>query len=149
MAKEKKPVAMIARARAAWNREDGGIVLQGQYTKSDQNGSHYRVLVDGGNVYGGRAHWVIARASGGNYSLPDAAMSSAVSSVLNVPLGIGDDDVHYCNWNANWKDIARKNGWTLLEWGEQADVVVMYPDKATAEKILEQNEEWDRRHRND
>ena len=141
----KKPIALIARARAAWNKDGGGVLLTGEYTKSDHNGSHFRVLVDGGNVYDGKKHWIIARASGGGYALNDEAMAEAVSLVLGIPRGYKDSEVHYSAWNANWSKIAKENGWTLYSW-ENANTVVMIPNAEVSQKIIEEIRDWDEKH---
>ena len=125
---KKEPMDLVARARAAWNRNGGGIILTGQYTKSNNEGNHYRVLLDGGNTWHGKKLWVMSRASGANYSLKDSAMSTAVSMVLHVPCGIKDDEVHYDTWNSNWVDIAKKNGWTMYQY-EHADTIVLIPNE--------------------
>ena len=142
----KKPVALIARARAAWNRLNGGVLLRGEFGKCDHNGNHFRVLVDGGNFHRGRVQWVIAKASGGGYSLEDEAMATAVASVLGVECGYGDGDVHYNDYaEDNWKKVAKANGWTLLSWKGDY-VIAMWPDEATAKKVLEEYRAWEEKY---
>jgi len=139
------PVWLTARARAAWNKDKGGVLLSGEYTKGDHNGNHYRVLVDGGNRYDGRFHWIIARASGGGYCLKDEAMAAAVSAVLCIPMGDGEDDIRYDNWNSNWSKIAKKNGWTLLDWSASANTIALIPSDDTAAKIRKEIADWEQK----
>ena len=143
--RDRMPIALVARIRAAWNKDGGGVLLTGEYGKCDHNGSHYRVVVDGGNEYHGRKQWVISRCNGGGYALNDEAMASAVAQVLDVPLGFKEDEVHNNSWGANWKEIARKHGWTLYEW-ECANTVVMIPDEETAKNIKKEQDAWDAAH---
>lgn len=129
-------VARIARCRAAWNKDHGGVLLTGEYGRSDHNGSHYRVVADGGNEYNGRKQWILSRASGGNYCLEDAAMSVAVALVLGVGVGPDEDDIHESSWNGNWEKVARMKGWTLYSW-EAANTVVLIPNETVAKEILD------------
>jgi hypothetical protein len=143
MKSNKTPIGLIARARAAWNKDKGGVVLTGKWGKNDHNGSHYRVVVDGGNVWHGREQWVLSRASGGFYSLRDSAMARAVAQVLGVSVGIKEEeDISDCEWNWNWDKIAKKHGWTLYAWRE-ADTVVMIPNEEAAELAIASYNLWE------
>lgn len=142
--KKKMPIGLVARARAAWNRERGGVVLTGKWGRCDAYGNHYRVVVDGGNQCNGRDTWVISRASGGNYSLRDHAMADAVAQVLGVQCGIHEDEIRYRNWNPNWTEIAAKRGWTLYAY-EFADTVVLIPDEQAAECAVASYNMWNER----
>ena len=55
--RRKTPVAIVARARAAWNKNGGGVLLTGQHLRNDKNGEYYRVVVDGGNMCRGTRPW--------------------------------------------------------------------------------------------
>lgn len=146
MKSKKKPIGLIARARAAWNKDKGGVVLTGKWGKNDHNGSHYRVVVDGGNVWHGREQWVLSRASGGNYSLRDTAMASAVAQVLGVRVGCKEEEeISDCEWNWNWEKIAKKHGWTLYAWRE-ADTVMMVPNEEAAELAVAAYNLWEQKH---
>lgn len=144
-ARKKKPIALIARARAAWNKDNGGVLLTGEFLRC-KDGNRYRVLVDGGNRYHGKATWVISSASGAGYSLEDEAMATAVASVIGVECGCSDDKVQYSNWGANWKEIAKKAGWTLLDWGAAAGNIALIPSDDLAKKIQQEFNAWEEKY---
>lgn len=139
---------MTARIRAACNREHGGIVLTCQRMPSDENGSHVRVLLDGGNMEGDDPRWVLSYAYGGGYDYYCEAMATAVAFVIGVKTGM--DDPHkldYSNWSLrNWPAVAKENGWTLYMW-ETAKTVVLIPDEAKAEEIRKGFAKWEKKRR--
>lgn len=139
-------MALVARARAAWNKDRGGVLLTGQFLKNDKDGSHYRVLVDGGNKYHGKVQWVLARANGGGYSLEDEGMASAVAAVLGVKCGSDPCEINYDTWGSNWRDVAKANGWTLLDWGAPAGNIALIPSDEVAKKILEEYRAWEEKY---
>lgn len=145
-AREKMPMALIARARAAWNKDRGGVLLTGQFLKDDKDGSHYRVLVDGGNKRHGKVQWILARAHGGGYSLDDEGMASAVAAVLGVKCGSGPGEINYDNWGSNWRDVAKANGWTLLDWDAPAGNIALIPGDEVAKKILQEYRDWEEKY---
>jgi len=146
MGRAKKPIALIARARAAWNKDKGGVLLTGQFTKSDKDGSHYRVLVDGGNPRSGRVQWVIATAHGGGFSLEDEGMAAAVAAVIGVRCGSAPSEVNYDTWGSNWRDVAKANGWTLLDWDAPAGNIALIPSDEVAKKILQEYRDWEEKY---
>lgn len=141
-------VVMTARIRAVCNREHGGIILTCQRMRQDEDGTHVRVLLDGGNMEGDDPRWVLSYAYGGGYDYDCSAMSSAVAAVIGVRLGMGDPHrLDYSNWSIhNWPSVAKENGWTLYMW-ETAKTVVLIPDEAKAEKIRKGVEEYQKKKR--
>ena len=146
--KHLKDTVMTARIRAACNREHGGIVLTCQRMPNDENGSHVRVLLDGGNMEGNDPRWVLSYAYGGGYDYDCEAMSGAVASVIGVKCDMSDPHkLDYSNWNLhNWPAVAKENGWTLYMW-ETAKTVVLIPDEAKAESIRKGFEKYQRKKR--
>ena len=119
---------MTARIRAVCNKSLGGIVLTCDCFKEDGEGSHVRILVDGGNICDGEPVWVLSYAYGGNYDIECSAMASAVASVIGAKVGSCDKDrIDDSNWSVhNWPEIAKKHGWRLFMW-EPAKTVVLIP----------------------
>lgn len=146
--KHRNDVVMTARIRAVCNREHGGIVLTCQRMPSDENGSHVRVLLDGGNMEGNDPRWVLSYAYGGGYDYECEAMASAVAAVIGVRLGLDDQHkLDYTNWSVhNWPSVAKENGWTLYMW-ECARTVVLIPDEAKSEEIRKGYEAWQKKRR--
>ena len=124
----------IARKRAAWNRTGGGVLLTAELTGKDAGGVHWRVLVDGGNRYGGRVHWIAGRASGGGYDVRGAAMAEAVRGVCRVGADVVDmgASVH------TWRERLAPLGWSLLCWGNDCEALALVPSEAVAAEILKQ-----------
>ena len=146
--KYRNEVVMTARIRAACNREHGGIVLTCQRMPSDENGSHVRVLLDGGNMEGDDPRWVLSYAYGGGYDYDCEAMATAVASVIGVKTGMNDSHkLDYSNWSLrNWPEVAKENGWTLYMW-ETAKTVVLIPDEDKADKIRKGYAKWQKKKR--
>ena len=123
-------VAAIGRKRAYWNRDKGGIILTTEYQGNDYNGVHWRVLLDGGNKYGGKVHWIAGRASGGGYNVRGDALAQAVRGV------IGCNDAEKIGWanSGEWAAAAAEMGWTLYIFGEES-AVVLIPGAEVSDKI--------------
>ena len=122
----------VAAKRAAWNRAAGGVLLTAEKTGSDHNGVHWRVLVDGGNRYEGKCHWIAGRASGGGYDVRGAAMAQAVRGVTGLSVDVID-------WGSSvqaWRDRLAAHGWTLLTWGSDFEALALVPSEAVAAEIL-------------
>lgn len=139
--RRKTPVAIVARARAAWNKDGGGVLLTGRYLRQDKDGEHYRVVVDGGNMCRGKPLWVLSRAHGGNYCLRDEAMALAVAAVI----GVSQSELGY-EWGDGWKETARAHGWTLLDWGAPADTIALIPSDAVAKRAKEEYLAWEEKY---
>jgi len=137
----KTPVVLVARARAAWNKDGGGVLLTGRYLRNDKDGEHYRVVVDGGNTCRGKPLWVLSQAHGGNYCLRDEAMAMAVAAVI----GVSSRELE-CEWCYGWKERARALGWTLLDWGAPADTIALIPSDAVAKRAKEEYWAWEEKY---
>ena len=120
----------IGRERAYYNRHNGGVIVTADQGRSDGRGVHWRALVDGGNVWNGRADWVAGRACGGGYDVRAAAMAEAVRGITGIPGGMPGIDWHNPR---EWAEIAGKNGWTLYYYDPVA--VVLIPGAEVCERI--------------
>ena len=123
-------VQRIGRERAYYNRNNGGIIITAEQGRNDYRGVHWRALIDGGNIWNGRADWVAGRACGGGYDVRACALAEAVRGVTGIEGGMDGIDWHNPR---EWAEIARKNGWTLYYYDPVA--VVLIPGAEVAAKI--------------
>ena len=122
----------IARKRAAWNRNGGGVLLTAENTGNDYNGVHWRVIVDGGNRWNGRVSWIAGRAMGGGYDVRGAAMAEAVRGII----GAGADLIDWSTCPHTWRERLAPLGWSLLYWGNDFEALALVPSEAVAAEIL-------------
>lgn len=136
-AKAKKLTALEAvqlrgRRRAYYNRNEGGIILTSELTGNDYNGVHWRALLDGGNRYDGRYHWVAGRACGGGYNVRACALAEAICGIIGPEIeGAGYDFIGWHN-PREWAGRAKAHGWTLFIYGDEMAVVLIPSDEVAA-----------------
>lgn len=122
----------VARWRAFWNRNGGGVLLTPIGGKT-QCGVAWRCLVDGGNRWGGRYRWVAGSAHGGGYDVRGAAMAVAVRGIVAPELEGINTRLDGGN-RGHWREVLAEIGWTCYDYGEDASIILI-PMAKVAEKI--------------
>jgi hypothetical protein len=117
----------VGRARAYYNRNNGGILITAKQGRSDYNGVHWSAAIDC------NADWIGGRASGGGYNVRAAALAEAINGIITETAGLPGEGIGWHNYN-NWKFLAAEVGWSLTVYGD-ADAVTLWPLSEVADKI--------------
>lgn len=115
-----------ARRLAYWRRNDGGVIITLEYTGKDENGVHWRALIDGGHKHDGRLEWVAARKRGGGYDVRGEALALAIAGITQTEPNFLTEE--------SAKRAARDAGWVIYEY-RGANTYILIPGEAVAKQI--------------
>lgn len=121
-----KEVLAEARKLAYWRRNDGGVIITLEYTGKDENGVHWRALIDGGHWHDGRMEWVAARKHGGGFDVRGEVLASAI-------VGITRTEPNFLTEESAMR-AAREAGWVIYEY-RGANTYILIPGEAIARQI--------------
>lgn len=120
----------VGRARAYYNRHNGGIIITAKEGRANYNGVYWSAVIDCNTDWtGGRAH-------GGGYDVRAAAMAEAINGIAAEIAGLACEGLGWHNVN-QWQALASAAGWHLTVYGNAA-AVTLWPLEKVAENIADE-----------
>lgn len=117
----------VGRARAYYNRHNGGIIITAKEGRANYNGVHWSAVIDC------NADWIGGRASGGGYNVRAAAMAEAINGIASELANLPGEGLGWHNVR-QWGPLADLAGWHLTVYGDAA-AATLWPAEDVAENI--------------